>query len=336
MKPEIEIFGPRPMRFNIDSLSVTQEEGMHDMFTSYLARPGAVDAEDLKGQPCQVTWGTGFSTTTLVGYVDTTSRIVGEQSGLVIIALGATSTMRSGEARSWRRASPFRIARNVVHPYRMSLVADKYIATVDAFMQTDDSDWACLARLAGLSGMSLVGRNTSVMLIDVRKAIGRAKMRPVPVFREPESFVQMETPSPVGFDTFDFSGIDRLGSKFAVRGGPEGGVQRHASQNFSSLDEARMASVKHGDRQRHHIRAVATFHGQLNMQVGDVCVVEGQHWYVAKCQHEVRIGTSQTTVTAELHRAVEGRPATADIALNPASVLRGGKWIAERNYEVEL
>lgn len=338
MKPEITIYGPRPLRFNIDSLSVSQEEGMHDMFTAYLARPGDVDMDSIKGQPCEVVWNNRFAAQTLPGYVDTTSELEGDTgiTGVVIMGLGASSVMRSGEARSWRRTPLHRIAANIVRPYRMGLVTDRYVSSIDSFMQTSDSDWAALARLAGITGMSLVATGTTVRLVDVRKEIGRSRLRPVTVLEAPDSFVQLETPSPVGFDSFEFTGIDALGVNFAVKGGVDGGVKRHSGQNFASLEDARLAAHRHRDRERHYIRAIAEFKGQVPVSSGSVCVVEGQRWYVAKCKHEVRQGTSASSVSVELHRATEDRPTSADAPTFTTPIVRGGKWVSDRRYEVEL
>lgn len=337
MKPEIEIYGRRTLRFNVDSLSVPQSEFMHDMCTLHMANPGDVDVELLKGQPFRLTWGNGIASQAMYGYVDTTSSLTGDNpTGLALIGLGASSVMRSGHARSWKRSTPFRIARSIVHPYRLSLVSDKYVATVDSFMQSEESDWAALTRLATLAGMSLVATNNAVRLVDVSKAIGRAKFRPVPHFVEPDTFVQLETPSPVGFDTYEFTGIDRLGSSFTLSGGQPGGVKRHSSQNFASLEDARLAAVRQAARQRQYVRAMAEFTGQLNVKCGDVCVVEGQHWYVAQCTHEVQHAAGKHRVSLELHRAISGRPATADVATPPAPVLQQGKWVSARQYEVEL
>jgi hypothetical protein len=338
MKPEISIYSPRPKRFNIDALKVQQEEGMHDMFTAYLARPGLVDTEDLKGYPCTVTWNNRFAVQTLHGYVDTTSNMTEGfgATGMVIIGLGASSVLRNGQARTWRRSTPHRIARNIVAPYRMGLVTDKYISTIDSFMQTSDSDWGALRRLGDLTGMALVATNTTIRMIDVRRAIGRSEMRSVPVYASPDSFVQMETPSPAGFDSFEFTGIDALGVNFTLAGGQEGGVKRHASQNFSSLEEARLASDRHQDRQRQYVRAAAEFSGQLAIKCGDVCEVEGLRWFVSKCSHEVRIDSSKSSVAVELHRATVSRPSSTDAPAIPESVLSNGKWSSARRFEVEL
>lgn len=337
MKPVIEIYGHRPAGYTVDSMAVTQSESMHDMCSVHMANPGDVDTELLKGQPFRLTWGSGFAVATMLGYVDTTSDMAGDiGSGFAIIGLGASSCMRNGQARSWRRASPHRIARSIVRPHRLSLVTDKYVATVDSFLQTDDSDWAALTRLASMTGMSLVANNTVVRLVDVRKAIGRAQFRPVPMFDAPDSFLQMETPAPVGYDAFEFKGIDRMGANFTLRGGSPDGVQRHSSQNFGSLEAARLAAVRQVDRQRQYVRALAEFDGQLNVKCGDVCVVEGQHWYVAQCKHETSFAAGRSHVSLELHRATTGRPATADVATPPGPTVRQGKWVSEQLYEVEL
>lgn len=276
MKPEIEIYGSRPLRFSIDRLTVEQNEGMHDAFTAYLANPGDVDSALLRGSPCRVVWGQGFAAQSMYGYIDTPTDMTGhEHNGMVLLGLGASSAMRNGQARSWRRSSPFRVARTIVAPYRMSFAVDKYVASIDAFMQSDESDWSALVRLAAATGMSLVSHGTSVRLLDVRKTIGRSMLRPAPLLNDPDSFVQLETSSPVGYDKFEFNGIDRLGSPFAMRGGQSNGIQRHSGQNFQSLEEARLAAVRHEDRERHYVRALAEFKGLVNISSGSVCVTEG-------------------------------------------------------------
>lgn len=338
MKPEIEVYGDTNRRFVIDSLKVEMSEGMHDLATCFLANGSTIRPRDIKGLPCRVVWGQGFAAMSMYGYVDTPADVSaeGDSGGFVIMVLGATSVMRSGEARVWNRATPFRVARNIVAPYRLSLVVDKYISTVDQFMQTSDSDWAALTRLADLTGMSLIARDSAVYMVDVRKVIGRALLRPIPSLAEPTNFVRMETPSPIGFDRYEFEGIDGLGSKFAVRGGPDKGVKRHSPKNYSTLEEARLAAVRHQDRERHYIKASASFDTRTSTRAGDVVFVEGDYWYVSKVRHVTEFPTQNQGVTMELHRSERSRPSTSDREVVPPPVLRDGAWVAARKYEVEL
>jgi hypothetical protein len=274
----------------------------------------------------------------MIGYVDTVNLMSGRDalSGWALIGLGATSKMRSGTARSFRRATPFTIAKNIVTPYRMGVMVDQYIHQLDAFMQTSESDWATLMRLADTTGMSLIADGTTAKLVDVRRAIGRAAMRPIKHLFEPDAFIKMDTPSPVGFDTYEFTGIDRMGVQFAVKGGPEGGVKRHAAENFSSLEEARSAAIRWEDRQRFMHRAMVTYSGQVSVKAGDVLRVEGETWFVAGVRHTVPIGSSNQVVQIELHRTAEKRPSTAYIPPTPTSTRRNGVWVSSQAYAVEL
>jgi hypothetical protein len=336
MKPTIEIYGSTPHNYLIDHLSVSMEEGSHDLLTAYVVKPGVPRTDELKGAPAKITWGSGPNTTTSYGYVDTTAKITGDSFGWVIMVLGATSVMRSGSARSFRRSTPFQIASTVTSPYRMALAIDQYVSPLDNFMQTSGSDWAALKHLADQTGMALVGSNTSIRLIDVRRALGRAVSRPVPQLINPDSFVQMETPSPVGFDTYDFTGIDALGNNFSVSGGPSGGVKRHSGRNFASLDDALNEGLQWEDRQRKFVRALATFSGQTPTKVGDIIAVEGARWFVSKCEHKVSGVSSTSDVSMELHRVEKVRPASLNNITPPDTRLMNGSWISSKRYEVEL
>ena len=337
MLPTLDVYGNGlATRFSVDSLTASSEEGKHDQFSAYIAQGAPISR--MEGRPCALTWGSGVATQSMIGYVDTVSEMTGDDTlaGWAVIGLGATSKMRSGTARSFRRSTPFLIASNIVLPHRMGVMVDQYIYPLDAFMQTSESDWAALGKLADSIGMSLIADGTTAMLVDVRRAIGRAALRPIKHIWEPDSFIKLDTPSPVGFDTFEFTGIDRMGSSFTVRGGPEGGVKRHAGENFSSLEEARNAARRWEDRQRFMKRAMATFSGQVAVKAGDVLMVEGGTWYVAGVRHTVALGSQKQTVQIELHQTEEKRPSSAYVPSPPTSVQRNGAWVSSQSYAVAL
>lgn len=336
MKPIIRIYGTPRHNYTIDRLKISQEEGAHDLLTAYIAGPGRSDLNEMKGAPAKITWGNGITARTAVGYVDTISRLGGPDSGIIIMLLGATSAMRSGEARTFRRTTPFRIARSIVHPYRLSLTVDQYVSPLDSFMQTSESDWAALKQLADMTGMALVGSNTAVRMVDVRRELGRSRLRPVRHLPDPASFVQMETPSPVGFDRYEFTGIDALGQNFSVTGGPERGVKRHSGRNFASLDDARNASLQWEDRKRFYVRSLATFRGNDATQVGDVVFVEGLRWFVSKVEAAVHTNGLNGETEMELHRSTSTRPASLEKASYPSSRRVGMDWVSSKQHEVEL
>jgi hypothetical protein len=338
MQPLLEVYGERPFRFVVDSLKVQQSEGMHDMATAYLANPGVRNLGDLKGKPCTVTWGRKFAAQTFYGYIDTTGEMNGDADigGLALICLGASSVMRSGQPHIWRKSTPYRIASALTRPYRMSLVVDKQQATIDSFMQTSESDWGALNLLAMESGMVVIPVGTAVRVVDVRRALGRSATTAVRFLKDPESFVQLETPSPVGFDTYNFTGVDPLGNNFAVRGGPADGIHRHSGEHFESLGAARNAEARKVDRQKHLVKAMATYSGQLGVRCGDLVSAEGLVWFVSSCDLEMAFGNPVSHTHLVLHRSSGVRPVSAAVDSVPSPVLRGGKWVSSKSYEVEI
>jgi hypothetical protein len=338
MKPLLEVFGDRPFRFSVDSLKVQQSEGMHDMATVHLANPGVQNLDDLKGKPCTITWGRRFAAQTFYGYIDTTGEMNGENDigGLALICLGATSVMRSGQPHIWRKSTPYRIARTITRPYRMALVVDKKQSTIDSFMQTSESDWGALNLLAMESGMVVIPSGTAVRMVDVRRALGRAATTPVRALLNPESFVQLETPSPVGYDTYAFTGVDSLGNNFAVRGGPDDGIRRHSGERFESLGAARNAEARKVDRQKHLVKAMATYAGQLGVRCGDLVSAEGLVWFVSSCDLEMSFDNPTSYTHLVLHRSPGVRPVSAAVDSVPTPALRAGKWVSSKSYEVEV
>lgn len=339
-KPELTVYGRSTIPFTVDSLSVSQEVGKHDMFTAWLPRPEPIVAEDLKGYPCVLRWNGRSQARELRGFIDTVTGMqdqgTADKGGLAVIGLGASTVMRNGAPRTWLRRTPHQIAKNILAPYRFGLITDKYVTSLDAFMQTGESDWQALARLADTTGMELIAHDTTIMIVDVRKAIGRSMGKPIVTITDTTSLAQLETLSPPGYDRYMFTGIDRLGAKFTVRGGPPDGVYRHTDRNFSSLEDARMAERRHEDRLRHYVRAVIDVPGQIAIRTGDVVLANGERWFVAKCKTEVRQASFNSYNTLELHRPLETRPAAASNAIAPPPTLRGGTWVAESSFEVEL
>jgi hypothetical protein len=340
--PVLAVLGDRQLKLSVNSLAVSQEEFMHDQFTAHISSAPTIGADDLKGYPASISWGSTVGGQTMVGYIDTVSEMDGDRTtGLAIIGLGASSHMRSGQARTWTRRTPLDIAREIVRPYRLGLEVDKYVAPLDFFMQTSESDWATLTALAQLTGMSLIADGAVVRLIDVRKELGRAMLRPTMMLdaAEAESFHRIESKSTVGHDKYTFTGVDRLGVPFSVAGGPEDGVERHAAENFASLEEALNAGRRWEDRQRTLVRSMCTFPGFVDARAGSVIRVIDrtvQYWYVARCKHEVT-GLGQGYRThMELHTTDERRPSAPVLTTRPAPVLRNGAWVSSRSYEAEL
>lgn len=335
MRPTITIHNEVGSTFyHADSLVVSMDEGRHDSFSVYLSNPEGLDAS-VTGRPCSISWGAGASPNSLVGYIDTVAEMTGDGlPGKTLVCIGASSVMRSGTARTWRRSPPLRIASNIVRPYKLGLLIDKYPHNIDSFMQSSESDWHALINLAAATGTSLVADGTVVKLIDVRKEIGRSTLTRGDNYREPDAFVQLDTNSPAGFDQYEFSGIDRLGSTFKVRGGE--GVKRHAQESFSSLDDALNAARRREDRTRLLVRATATYSGPMSVRNGAVINVEGRPWYVANCRHEVSLETYGQTTVLELHRSEKSRPSTASSPTPPVPVVRHGAWVSAQSFEVEL
>lgn len=334
MKPVLRIVGT-DAAFTIDYLLVNESEGMHVRFSAFISDPGTPLLQYM-GRACSIEWGTALTTTVEYGYVDTPTTVEHQAArGTMVLGLGATSVMRSGTARSWSRTTPFLIARSLTRPYGLALAADRYEAGIDSFLQSSQSDWATLQALAEKTGMSLVARGVQVRLIDVKRALGRAQLRSVLTITNPDSVTYMDTASPVGFDTYEFTGVDALGSPFVVRGG-NGPVKRHAPENFATLEDALLAQRRWRDRDRQMSKALVTFQGPTAARVGDVVNVQGALWYVAKSKVEIDGVAGKTDTQLELHRTSSARPKSADIVREVPAGLRQGRLVSARRSEVLL
>lgn len=334
MKPVLRISGTSE-RFVVDHLTITEAEGMHVRFSAFISGPGD-NLRRFAGAPCSIEWGSGVTRDTEWGYIDTPTQIEHLAArGTMILGLGATSVMRSGAARSWSRTTPYRIARSLTRPYGLAIAADSYEAGIDSMMQTSQSDWATLQDLADKVGMSLVARGVQVRIIDVQRALGRAQLRDILTIGNLAGITYMDTASPVGFDRFEFNGIDSLGENFTVRGGT-GPVKRHAPENFGTLEDALLAKQRWEDRTRHLQKALASYQGATAARVGDVVRVAGKLWYVARSTVEVDGIHAKTDTQLELHRTNKARPTSADIIPNVPVALRQGALAAARRSEIEL
>lgn len=339
----------RALELPVQDALVSQDEGKHDLVTARLESGDIEQARQWQGAPVIFRWGERADPRTIYGYVDT----VGSEDGVLTVhVLGMTNVCRNGRPRQWLKTLPFVIAQQILEPYRLGLEMDQDIHPLDSFIQTDDSDWKALVRLANQIGMTVISDNGVVRIVDVRKELSRASRRALPRYRIEKSdsgagspamhYTFLDTYQPVGHDRYRFSGVDRLGQTFEITGGDENGVLRHREVTFQSLTEAMSAGRQWEDRTR--LRQQATVHGAglSRVSAGSAVLVAEEDpsagpWYVMAARHMASKRGDLYKTELALQRPVGRRVAAPDrpTMVRPSPVLREGKWCLPRQYIVE-
>src|SRR5262245_42530403 len=163
--------------FDINDTVVEERCGQHDLIT--LKVTSFPTLESWIGQPVLLDIHEGSNSRRIAGYYDTHGTSTGRSFDTVtaVFVLGASSVMRSGTERTWRDKRPFEIARDIVQPYAFCLEMDALDFTIPLFAQSTESDWQMLVRLAQEVGMSLIGTNCVIRIVDPQMEIRRRMMR---------------------------------------------------------------------------------------------------------------------------------------------------------------
>jgi hypothetical protein len=174
---DIWIDGIRIPAPEVISGEVYQCEYMHDAFIFQMIWPDVRALSSSSGWLVQMRWGAGTQQNTFYGYVQSASLVETRQGGpgqariTEFVCLGATSIMQSGSQRSFAGMSADNVAKSLLKPYRLALVADAHPFLWNQLVQVRETDWQFLVTLAKKVGYILTSDKVTVFFSDPFKIV---------------------------------------------------------------------------------------------------------------------------------------------------------------------
>jgi hypothetical protein len=329
----------------IETFSVEENAGQHDMVTLTLQkRP---DISLLSGSTVRLQQFSGLETFDFFGYLDTAlpyNNGDGQRGGIYFL-LAASTALRSGVTRTWNNRSPFEIASNIVERHGLGLEMDKYAGRIGHFAQSTESDWEALRNLANDIGFILTADNSVVRIIDPNATIRRAEsqaLAPLTVTQR-SKFIMEESLTPIGYESYEFMGVDKFGVSFNVKVNDDSPVQKLVREEVESLADALAAAARVESRGAAQNRATFTTDYHPSIHVGHAILVdEGsrlRHWFVLSAKHSYNGNPgSKSMTTLSLCRTSNrfASPAVPRALKRPDTILSDGKWRASYSWTVEL
>lgn len=151
---------------------VHQAEYMHDMFVFQMVWPDSRLLTSSSGWLVQMRWGAGTQQNSFYGYVQSAG-MVEDRTGRSSISnvvqftcLGSTSVMQNGAGRNFSGMSADNVARSIVQPYHLAVVADVSSFLFPNLVQARITDWQFLCQLARSVGYMLTSDKVTVYFID--------------------------------------------------------------------------------------------------------------------------------------------------------------------------
>lgn len=183
--PKIEVsIGGVPIRYeSITSFRLLLEEDKHDLLEVSIAGfpPGAVN--DFWGKPIKLIIDNGGNMyQEFVGYIDTVKPTNEFQQGLVnyspfqnatLVCLGASYAMRGSHTKVWSRYKLEDIVAFMSIRYGFSSDCIQKGRIHETLVQTGESDWKFLTRVADIQGLSVNCHGTHLHVYDPYKAFSR-------------------------------------------------------------------------------------------------------------------------------------------------------------------
>jgi hypothetical protein len=156
---------------------VHRSEYLHDMFVFQMVWPDVRTLTDASGWPVYCRFGVTAQQGYFYGYVQTAGIVESransssQQRIVQFTCLGATSTMQGGSPRSFPGMSADNVAKSIVTPYHLALVADHHDFLFAALVQARESDWQFLVKLARSVGYMVTSSKVTIFFIDPLKVV---------------------------------------------------------------------------------------------------------------------------------------------------------------------
>lgn len=168
---------------SITSLVVTLEENMHDLVELVIAGFPIGAASDYWNKPIKISIDNGANLYyEFIGYVDKVHPTGNSSQGFVnyspiqaatVVCLGASYAMRGSHTRVWSKHRFEDVVSNLAFKYGFSADCVRKGKVYDYLVQTGESDWKFLTKIADLQGLSVNCHGAHLHIYDPYKSFSR-------------------------------------------------------------------------------------------------------------------------------------------------------------------
>lgn len=370
LSPEVSILinGVEVDYAAINKVTLSLDENKHDICTLTFVGLPPKSITDYIDAPVRVFLSSGQTRTQeFCGYVTYVEPVSNTRSGTAnnspfqltnVVCLGASVSMKGSKNKVWESTSIPIIAQEMAYRYGFSL--DVYLDTFEfpRLVQSSESDWAFITRIATEYGMRVTVHGTHMHIWDPFKAIGRlASFNRLYTSRKtldniPGAIISFTGTfgyvTPQGVSTnYKTASLDRFGTIVSVDSAalPDQSWSRHGhSSKFlneinTTAQTVEEASKYMGQYNRKYFAFNANVRvtGGAGIVPGGVVEVDEYNsnfdglWYVQSVQHVIggsqyltELGLAKDFNTTKSYEV----PAVARFSKPPSSVLLGGSWKA--------
>ena len=358
ISPDVEVvLAGTPFDFtSVLSLRILLEQNKHDMLELQISGLDPSLAHEYIGNPVKVSLSTGGGYSfQLLGNVDpvkpSSLSSYGEVNGSPFhssrfVCMGASYAMRGAKSNAWIGFSPHDVVSQLAFRHKFSATVLRKDRLFDPFIQTNESDWNFLCRLAAAYGMSVNAHGTHLQMYDPLNVktrllslhalftIGRAGGDPTPApgqILEFSSDMTKKEPNVSSVlasngEVLDIDGSGNISTATIVR------KTGHYDSGFN-LGVQRAAATARLTENMDYIARVKVI-GVAGCVPGGAVSVSGYSdqldgfWHVRSVEHFVEKGVFFSELHIERNSSVSFSPSFSTFAPPPPSTFVEGSWVS--------
>ena len=167
---------------SIKELELSLEENSHDMLKVQFAGLGPKVMVSMLNRPVQLTWRFSAAKHVFTGYVFSVKPTTNTRQGLVngspfqtadVICMGSSSVLRGKKTRIWEKVTLANIVKELSNTYRFTFSIPNDSSTFPRVIQSEESDWEFLVRVASALGYYANMHGTHLVLWDRTRYLAR-------------------------------------------------------------------------------------------------------------------------------------------------------------------
>jgi phage protein D len=299
--------------------------GHHDMFylrMEFLANTNLTQYSVwANGSPIQIEWGRRPLTQMWYGYVDSHQSASEADTGtsnsqVTYTCIGTSLVLNPGVSRTWEQASPTWIARKVAQENNFRAVTTPIVFPLDYEVQTGESNFQFLNRIANKCGMRFWCSGGTLYMISPTAALQGAGQSTPPTFTVNKLLGELDTcrnfqvteglnlPGSVQANRVIY-GIDHgTGARFSASASPVTNTPNIAVKTTTSVTSQADAQNRvnaWAALSQFYIGATCTLYGNSNIYPGKLVNISGQAlpassggtWLVASATHNMSASEQQ-------------------------------------------
>lgn len=169
---------PKTSDFNLPLIHAQLTHKMHTHELLVLTFAGKINASAIvvaSGDPVVFKWTSGAEYRTFVGYVHSIRPITSGDNKTEIYCVSSTYLLKNTAQKIYKNVTADAVVKKVCKKYGIKAVTQRHGRVWDSIVQTGESDWQLLRRLAKITGFALTTDGTTVFFMSKDKLVNSSK-----------------------------------------------------------------------------------------------------------------------------------------------------------------